>query len=35
MELRRKEYERKVLCMRIMVDMQNGIPDEEIEKKYA
>lgn len=34
MELRDKEYRRKVMCMQIMVDMQNGMADEEIIKKY-
>lgn len=34
MELREKEYRRKVLCMQIMVDMQKGLTDEEITAKY-
>ena len=35
MELLRKDRERRVLCMRIMADMQAGITDDEIIKKYS
>lgn len=35
MELREKERRRYVMCLRVAVDIQNGMNDEEIEKKYT